>query len=99
MRDPRTRAHSYVLVPWCASWSPILFSSGSKTRSDGCVFVRIAQESEDALTELDDKTNPMVYGLVLRILGESSSTEDVIVKVYLQVWHTANSFSLPLGAR
>ena len=34
----------------------------------------------------------MVYGLALRILGESPSAEEILFEVYLQVWRTAGNF-------
>ena len=66
-------------------------------RSWAALVVQIAEGNEDALTEFYDNTNRMVYGLVLRILGESSSAEDVMLDVYLQVWRTACSFDPARG--
>jgi RNA polymerase sigma-70 factor (ECF subfamily) len=34
----------------------------------------------------------MVFGLALRILGESPSAEEILFEVYLQVWRTAGNF-------
>jgi RNA polymerase sigma-70 factor (ECF subfamily) len=53
---------------------------------------QIAQGNQDAFTELYDKTNRMVYGLALRILGELSVAEEILFEVYLQVWRTAKNF-------
>jgi RNA polymerase sigma-70 factor, ECF subfamily len=53
---------------------------------------QIAQGSQDALTELYDSTNRIVYGLALRILGDSPSAEEILFEVYLQVWRTAKNF-------
>ncbi len=39
----------------------------------------------------------VVYGLALRILGDSSSAEDIMHEVYLQIWHTAESYDQSLG--
>ena len=33
-----------------------------------------------------------MYGLALRILGESPSAEEILFEVYLQVWRTAGNF-------
>ncbi len=61
-------------------------------RSWCALVVQIAKGNQDALTELYDTTNRMVYGLALRILGNSSSAEEVLLDVYVQVWRTAKSF-------
>ena len=50
------------------------------------------QGNQEALTELYDSTNRMVYGLALRILRESPSAEEILFEVYLQVWRTAGNF-------
>jgi RNA polymerase sigma-70 factor (ECF subfamily) len=63
-----------------------------------CVLVsRIAEGNEDALTDFYDSTNRMVYGLALRILGDSASAEEVTLEVYLQVWRTAETFDPSRG--
>ena len=41
------------------------------------LMVRVAEGNELAMTELYDRTNRIVYGLALRILGNTSSAEDV----------------------
>ena len=58
-------------------------------RSWSALMVRVAEGDENALTQLYDGTNRLVYELALRILGDSSSAEDVTLEVYLQVWRTA----------
>ena len=61
-------------------------------RSWCALVAQIAKGNQDALSELYDSTNRMVYGLALRILGNSSSAEEVLVDVYVQVWRRAHSF-------
>jgi RNA polymerase sigma-70 factor (ECF subfamily) len=52
---------------------------------------------EQALADLYDGTNRVVYGLALRILGEPSAAEDVAMDVYMQVWRTAGSYESDRG--
>ena len=66
-------------------------------RSWSVLVAQIAKGNQDALTELYDSTNRMVYGLALRILGDSCSAEEVLFEVYLQVWRTAKSFDAGRG--
>lgn len=66
-------------------------------RSWSALVTQIADGNQDALTELYDSTNRIVYGLALRILGDSSSAEEILFEVYLQVWRTARNFDPSRG--
>ena len=68
-----------------------------KERSWSALVVRVAEGDERALTELYDSTSRIVYGLALRILGDSSNAEDVTLDVYLQVWRTAGTYDPERG--
>ena len=61
-------------------------------RSWSVLVSQIAEGDQDALAELYDSTSRIVYGLAFRILGDSSSAEEILFEVYLQVWRTAKSF-------
>jgi RNA polymerase sigma-70 factor (ECF subfamily) len=61
------------------------------------LLVRLASGDEQALSDLYDGTNRIVYGLALRILGEPSAAEDVTMDVYMQVWRTAGSYEPERG--
>ncbi len=66
-------------------------------RASEALIARVAGGDEPALTCLYDSTNRIVYGLVLRILGEPSSAEDITMEVYLQIWRTAESYDPQRG--
>lgn len=56
-------------------------------------LIRKIQEGDSsALTELYDKTNPLLFGLISRIVGDSTSAEEVLLDVYTNVWKHAGSF-------
>ena len=57
---------------------------------------RAAAGDQSALTALYDGTNRLVFGLVLRILGDHATAEEVLLDVYTQVWRQAASYD---GAR
>jgi len=57
----------------------------------------IAQADGEALGRLYDGTHPLVYGLVLRVLGDVADAEEVTLDVYTQVWKTAASFDRSRG--
>jgi RNA polymerase sigma-70 factor (ECF subfamily) len=59
---------------------------------------RVAQRDESALGELYDATSRLVYGLVLRLVHEPSTAEDLTMEVYLQVWRTAQGYNTTRGS-
>ncbi len=61
------------------------------------LVARMAVGDEHALAHFYDGTNRTVYGLALRILGDPSSSEDVTMEVYLQVWRTAGNYDPQRG--
>jgi RNA polymerase sigma-70 factor, ECF subfamily len=80
----------------------VVASSTAIDRSDHerelkALVARLAGGDEHALSRLYDNTNRIVYGLALRILGDPSSSEDVTMEVYLQVWRTAGSYDPERG--
>jgi RNA polymerase sigma-70 factor (ECF subfamily) len=57
----------------------------------------VAEGNEQALASLYDATSRTVYGLLLRILSDPSSAEEVLLDVYAQVWRQAASYSPERG--
>jgi hypothetical protein len=53
---------------------------------------RVATGDQSALAALYDETNRLIYSLVLRVLGDMSSAEEVLIDVYTQVWRQAASY-------
>lgn len=58
---------------------------------------RIAQGDQAALATLYDQTNRLVYGLILRVLGDTSTAEEVLLDVYTQVWRQAANYDTSRG--
>jgi RNA polymerase sigma-70 factor (ECF subfamily) len=52
----------------------------------------LAEGDQHALGQFYDRTNRIVYGLALRILGDPALAEDVSMEVYMQVWRTAGNY-------
>src|SRR5262245_37683718 len=63
----------------------------------GSLLQRIADGDQFAVAELYDVTNNLVFGLALRILGERTVAEDVVVEVYTQVWKQAWTYDAQRG--
>lgn len=59
---------------------------------------RVAQADQGALAELYDRTSPLVFGLVLRIVGDRPTAEDVTLEVYTQVWRQASQYIAERGS-
>jgi len=58
---------------------------------------QVATGDQAALATLYDTTNRLVYGLILRVLGDTSSSEEVLLDVYTQVWRQAASYDASRG--
>jgi RNA polymerase sigma-70 factor (ECF subfamily) len=58
---------------------------------------QVAAGEQAALATLYDTTNRLIYGLILRVLGDTSSAEEVLLDVYTQVWRQAASYDAGRG--
>jgi len=58
---------------------------------------RTAQGDQQALGAFYDATSPLVYGLALRILGNTATAEEVTLDVYTQVWRQAAVYNAQRG--
>lgn len=58
----------------------------------------MADGDQSALTELYDSTNRLVFGLVLRVVGDRATAEEVVLDVYTQVWRQAATYDTNRGA-
>lgn len=61
------------------------------------VVQKIAQGDQAALAALYDSTNRLAYGLILRVLGDASSAEEVLLDVYTQIWRQAANYDTSRG--
>lgn len=59
---------------------------------------QVAEGDQSALTTLYDATSRLVFGLVLRIINDRSTAEEVLLDVYTQVWRQATSYDSKRGA-
>lgn len=61
------------------------------------MIARMTQQDQSALAEFYDRTSPLVYGLIQRILNNPSVSEEVTLDVYSQVWRQAGRYSEARG--
>ncbi len=75
-------------------------SVGLRARDDEWVacIKRIALGEQAALATLYDGTSRLAYGLILRIVGDPATAEEVTLDVYTQIWRRAESYCEDRGA-
>ena len=59
---------------------------------------RVADGDHSALTALYDSTSRFVFGLILRVVGDRATAEEVLLDVYTQAWRQASSYDEQRGA-
>jgi len=92
----RNRPTGYVL-PVCPVQKVAVETSSADKWSESDpglmeLVTKSATGDEAAFAQLYDRTNRIIYGLMMRMLGNSSLAEDVTMEVYLQVWRTASRY-------
>ena len=66
-------------------------------REWGQLIALTAQGDQGALARLYDRTSSQVYGLVLKILDNRETAEEVMLDVYTQVWRQAHTYDETRG--
>src|SRR5262245_65293060 len=66
--------------------------------SDVELLQRIAARDPDAVSELYDRHNRLLFGLILRILRDRGEAEEVLQEVFLQLWTRAETYNVALGS-
>lgn len=64
----------------------------ARGRDGAALVTRIANGDESAFATLYDTTCGLIYGLLLRMLGNSAAAEQVLVAIYQEVWGRAASY-------
>ena len=59
---------------------------------------KVSEGDQSALATLYDATNRLIFGLIVRILGDRATAEEVLLDVYTQVWRQAASYDRKRGA-
>jgi RNA polymerase sigma-70 factor, ECF subfamily len=58
---------------------------------------QVASGDQSALTAIYDATNRLVFGLILRIVVDPATAEEVLLDVYTQVWRQAAAYDTNRG--
>ena len=68
------------------------------TRTDIALLDRIVARDEQAVADLYDRHNRLLFGLILRILRDRSEAEEVLQEVFVLVWTRAETYNVALGS-
>ena len=71
---------------------------GGLNASQQQLMARIRRSDPSALAELYDATSAQVFGVVLRIVGDRATAEEITIDVYKQVWTQAGKFDVARGS-
>lgn len=66
--------------------------------NDAALVVRVHAGDQQAFAALYDRYSPIVYAIALRILGNTSSAEDVLQDIFMQLWRKPEAFSASRGS-
>ncbi len=53
---------------------------------------KISSGARSALIALYEKTNPLIFGIICRIVGEQASAEEVLLDAYTEIWKQSGSY-------
>ena len=70
----------------------------SRDQDWAALIKRVADGDQSALTLLYDSTSRLVFGLILRVVTDRSTAEEVLLDVYTQVWRQASTYDSKRGA-
>jgi RNA polymerase sigma-70 factor (ECF subfamily) len=67
-------------------------------KGDADLLARLQRRDPQALAELYDRYGRMVFGLILRIVQDRATTEDLVQETFLRVWNRAAGLDSEQGA-
>ncbi len=75
-------------------------AAGDRPREDelAALLAQIRGHNEGALEQLFRATQRAVHALVLRLVGDEQTSEEVTLDVYMQVWRQAQAFDVARGS-
>ena len=71
--------------------------SAPKNPDESALIARIRAGDESAMADLYDRYSGIVYGVALRVLGNTTAAEDVLQEVFLQLWRNPQAFDAERG--
>jgi RNA polymerase sigma-70 factor, ECF subfamily len=75
----------------------LLPTANREVSPDATLVHRVLQRDVGAFEQLYDRHSGAVYGLVLRILQQAGTAEEVVQDVFLQLWRNASQYDSARG--
>ncbi|PYP85021.1 MAG: RNA polymerase subunit sigma-24 [Candidatus Angelobacter sp. Gp1-AA117] len=72
-------------------------TAAPKNPDESALIARIRAGDESAMADLYDHYSGIVYGVALRVLGNTTAAEDVLQEVFLQLWRNPQAFDAERG--
>lgn len=66
-------------------------------RNDVTLIARLRAGDDTAMADLYDRYSGIVYGVALRVLGDTTAAEDVLQDIFLQLWRNPSAFNADRG--
>ena len=76
---------------WCMNITPPVDDT------DAELLAQVADGDTAAFGRLYDRFSPVLYSLAMKILRNSSATEDLLPDVFVQIWEKAGTYDRQLG--
>lgn len=67
------------------------------SRDDADLVARLRDGDQSAMADLYDLYSGVVYGVALRVLGDTTAAEDVLQEIFLQLWRRPQAFNAERG--
>jgi RNA polymerase sigma-70 factor (ECF subfamily) len=64
---------------------------------EAALIERIRSGDESAMADMYDRYSGIIYGVALRVLGDTTAAEDVLQEVFLQLWRNPQAFDASRG--
>jgi len=77
---------------------PLAAATARRQQDDGALIAAIAGRQQEALDQLYERYQAMVYHLALKILNSRESAEEVVYDVFWQVWRDAERYDVQRGS-
>jgi len=69
----------------------------SNQTDEAALIARVRDGDQAAMAGLYDRYSGIVYGVALRVLGNTSAAEDLVQEVFLQLWRNPQAFDADRG--
>ena len=67
-------------------------------QTDQELLQAISGGDSSALSEFYERHSRLIYGSLLRLLGDTDDAEDILQEVFIQVWRKASTYKADLGS-